>query len=1168
MWYIEILYIENYQACINSYRLFELHNGGVHLSIKQLFNDGWEFCKQSLGTTLEEINRNEVLFEPVDIPHDWLIYNSQNLYEDSVGWYRKRFVINNLCDEKLLLRFEGVYMNSKVYVNDKKVGEWKYGYSSFEFDITEYVFMGDNEIKVQVIHQSPNSRWYSGAGIYRDVWIKKVKDTRIESDGIYITTHKEQDQWSVEVQTQVIGHQQATLKHTIMYGNQSLLTSQMTINQGVDINKQVLYVNEPKLWDTESPNLYTLKSELLLDDIVLEVERTTFGFRTIEFNAEKGFILNGNSVKLYGVCEHHDLGCLGCAFNKAAMRRRFEILKKMGVNAVRTSHNMPAVGVMELADEMGLLIVSESFDMWQRPKTQYDYARFFNEWAACDVASWIRRDRNHPSVIMWSIGNEIYDTHVDERGQDITRLLMSYVLEHDPNGNAVVTIGSNYMPWENAQKCADIVKIVGYNYAHKYYDAHHNMHPDWVIYGSETSSTVQSRGIYHFPYEKSLLADDDEQCSALGNSTTSWGAKSSEACIIAHRDAEYSMGQFIWTGFDYIGEPTPYHTKNSYFGQIDTAGFEKDSYYIYQSEWTDYKKSPMIHILPYWDFNEGQLIDVRVCSNAPRMELQFNAKTIGTYDVDHKNGQQLLGWWKIPYTSGELRAIAYDEMGKVIAIDVRKSFKDAKRIVLTPNKYELQADGQDLIFIEISMRDEDGNNVENANNRVEVNVQGAGRLIGLDNGDSTDYDSYKGTSRRLFSGKLLAVIAAKLLPGDIEITVSSLGLETQTLKFNAIASKHTNGKSDIIENKALPVVMGNALHDIPVRKIELVSLSGKQLSQELRQLKVQATIYPQNSSYTQLEWCVVNDSGIPSDIAAISANESEAIVTALGDGSFRLRCMSKNGTDKIKVISQLEFTVTGIGRMYKDPYGFISAGVYDYSKGEVGNGNERGVATSRDGETQVGYKGIDFGEYGSDEITIGIFALSSEQYRIQIWEGIPGEPESSVVADAVYQKPSIWNVYQQETFKLSKRLKGITTLCFVLHAKIHIKGFSFNKLNKAFEQLSVKACNHLYGDTYTITEEGIEGIGNNVTIEFENMDFGANGFNKLIVCGRTGLDKNTIQVRFSGDCGEINQAVEFSFSKQYVEREFYLENVCGMNKVSFVFLPGCQFDFKWFQFKH
>lgn len=723
------------------------------------------------------------------------------------------------------------------------------------------------------------------------------------------------------------------------------------------------------------------------------------------------------------------------------------------------------------------------------------------------------------------------------------------------------------MPWENAQKCADILKVVGYNYAEKYYQKHHEEHPDWIIYGSETGSVVQSRGIYHFPFEQSILADDDEQCSALGNSSTSWGAKSAEACILAERDTPFSLGQFVWTGFDYIGEPTPYHTKNAYFGQIDTATFPKDSYYIYQAAWTDYKTHPMVHVFPYWDFNPGQIIDVRVCSNAPKIELQLNGKVVGTYEIDHEHGTQLVGWWKVPYEPGELKAIAYDETGRAIATDVRKSFGDAKRICLNPDKEVISANGTDLIFVEITVEDEDGNKVENASNRIQVRVTGAGRLLGLDNGDSTDFDQYKGLSRRLFSGKLMAIVGATLEPGKIQIEVSSKGLESQKAEFVSLPVQADSlaGISASTQNQDLPCVMGS-LEEIPLRKIELISDSGQVLDETRREITVRATLYPENTSYRNVEWAVVNNAGIESNIAKVEADGLEAKVIALGDGEFLLRCMSKNGTNKTKLISQLEFKAVGLGTAYKDPYGFISGGLYDYSKGEVGNGNERGVATSRDGETQVGFRNIDFGPYGSDTITIPIFALSNEPYSLQIWEGMPDEPGSQIVADVVYQKESKWNTYQAETYRLSKRLRGITSICFVLHQKVHIKGFSFEKQNRANEQNFVVDCDHIYGDTFTRMENSIEGIGNNVSLEFDDMDFTTEGTTKLVIYGHSPIDKNTIHIRFAGDEGEHTQIVEFTQSEGYEEREFELERITGKRKVTFVFLPGSQFDFGWFRF--
>lgn len=589
----------------------------------------------------------------------------------------------------------------------------------------------------------------------------------------------------------------------------------------------------------------------------------------------------------------------------------------------------------------------------------------------------------------------------------------------------------------------------------------------------------------------------------------------------------------------------------------------------------------MVHLFPYWDFSPGQIIDVRVCSNAPKIELQLNGKTIGTYDIDHANGTQLSGWWKVPYEEGELKAIAYDENGQIIATDVQRSYTDAKKIRLQADREQLQANGTDLIFVEIDVEDEAGNPVHNANNRVQVQVTGAGRLLGLDNGDSTDYDPYKGLSRRLFSGKLMAIIGATNEPGTVRIEVSSEGLEEAVAEFesrivDAELVNEKQVKAVFMNNEERPVLTGNA-QEIPLRKIEIISKAGQLLDPSNPELVVTAKLYPENTSYRDIEWAVVNDAGIESNISKVEAVEVETgdngehqhavKVSAIGDGEFRLRATSTNGTDKTKLISQLEFKAEGLGTAYKDPYGFITGGLYDYTKGEVGNGNERGVATSRDGETHVGFRNIDFGPYGSDTITIPIFTLSTEDYFIQIWEGMPDEEGSTMIADVVYDKESIWNVYQEETYQLSKRLSGITSICFVLKQKIHIKGFSFERQSRAFEQNAAASCDHLYGDTFKIEGDRVEGIGNNVSLEFENMDFTAEGTSKLVIYGHSPIDKNTIHIRFAGADGQSNQLVEFTQSSGYEERVFELEQVKGEQKVSFIFLPGSQFDFGWFRFE-
>lgn len=1136
---------------------------------RTLFNDGWTFAK----TGLDAKDWPGLAFAPVDLPHDWLIYDTLNLYEDSIGWYRKRFHWKK-DERRVLLYFDGVYMDCSVFVNGVPVGEWKYGYSSFEHDITDALEDGENEIVVKVVHQSPNSRWYSGAGIYRNVWLKTRGAHYIETDGVYVSVKRQPDgRWLVEIDTELSLSDAAELVHTLYDQGVPAAAVSARVEAGVTLASHQLIVDNPRLWHPDAPNLYTLATELRAAGGTPDAEPyervvQRIGFRHIVMDPDEGLIVNGGKMKLNGVCEHHDLGALGAAFNVTALRRRFSLLKEMGVNAIRTAHNMPAPELMDLADEMGFFVVSEAFDMWERPKTPYDYARFFPEWAAKDVRSWVRRDRNHPSLLMWSIGNEIYDTHLGERGRELTRMLTAFVREHDPKGNAPVTIGSNYMPWPNAQRCADIIDVVGYNYAEKYYHQHHKEHPDWIIYGSETASVVQSRGIYHFPFKQAILADDDEQCSALGNSTTSWGAKSAEACIIADRDAPFSLGQFLWTGFDYIGEPTPYHTKNAYFGQLDTATFPKDSYYIYQAAWTDVRKRPIVHLFPYWDFSPGQLIDVRAATNAPRVELKLNGRSLGVQQLDHARGTQLVGWWQVPYEPGVLEAIAYDEDGSVIAADVRRSFGDPARIRLRADKTMLVADGTDLIFVEIGMEDEQGHPVENAVNRVRVDVTGAGRLVGLDNGDSTDYDPYKGVSRRLFSGKLMAIVAAGTAAGPIRVDVSSPGLEPAVLNLEAVAPSGgvPAGVSAAMRNEALPVATGRE-DEVPVRKIELISKAGRRFDPAKREIIVEAKLHPADASYRDVEWRVVNDAGIDSNLAKVEADGLAAKVTALGDGNFRLRCMSRNGTDKIRLIANLEFTAEGLGTAYKDPYSFIAGGLYDEAKGEAGSGNERGVATARDGETQICFRGIDFGPHGSDTITIPIFALTSDPHPIQIWEGMPGEEGAQLLADVVYQKPTRWNVYQEETYKLSKVLTGITSICFVTRAKIHIKGFIFERRNRAFARIDAASCDHIYGDAFTMAGHAVEGIGNNVSLAFGGIDFGEPGVTRIVICGRSPIDGNTIHIRFNGPEGESVQAVEFTRSDGYEERTFELARAAGVQDVTFMFLPGSRFDFGWFRFE-
>ena len=1217
--------------------------------MKRLFNGGWSFWCGEPDLDVSEAGKHLTEFQKVDLPHDWLIADAKNLYRDGCGFYRKIFSMQPKENKRYSLIFEGVYMDTTIWVNEQQAGEWKYGYSTFEIDLTPFVKAGENEILVSVNFRSPNSRWYSGAGIYRDVWFKETTKTYIRENGVYIHTEacgekegKEPD-FLLYADTEIVGDAWDEVRHTLyakreappeielpfelLLGDEMELVeeaspeetyagseradfclSETIIFHNTNKNTNIYRVKSPRCWDVEHPHLYILKTELWKDGEIIQEEYSQIGFRSIAFDPEQGFLLNGRKVKLNGVCEHHDLSALGAAFHRAAMARKFRILKEMGVNALRGTHNMTAPAVVELADQMGILMISEAFDMWERSKTTYDYARFFKEWSERDVESWVMRDRNHPCIIMFSIGNEIYDTHVDAHGREITVRLRDLVKKYDYRRNAGITIGSNYMPWENAQLCADEVKLAGYNYGEKYYEEHHKAHPDWVIYGSETSSIVQSRGIYHFPLRASILTEDDEQCSSLGNSPTSWGAKSMERCVCEDRDMDFSMGQFLWTGFDYIGEPTPYHTKNSYFGQVDTAGFPKDAYYVWQSAWTDYRKAPMIHIFPYWDFNEGQSIDIRVCSNAPFVELFCNGKSCGRQQLTHEkgSGHHIIADYSLPYEKGVLYAVAYDEEGNVTARETKASFGNSAEIVLRASGRAAVANGRDLFFVEIGTRDENENVVENAVDRVTVQVEGAGHLVGLDNGDSTDEDSYKGNNRRLFSGKLLAIIETGTIPGAVRIRVSGKGLKSAELVCEAVEidqmltfmkgekaqriyhnfwqdlceETYAPGPTELIEDheerqrerqedeqkQSQKERLDEKQEEIPVRKITLCSPMGQKLSKEQPYLTVEAEVEPKEATDRQLMFRVVDEHGVDSNLVKLLVQGHTAQLHAMGDGSFYLRCMSRSGTDRIRVISQLEFTVEGMGQAYRNPYELISGSLYTSYQGEVSNGNERGIATARDGETVVTFGNIDFGPVGSDEITMPIFALTSEEYPIRIYEGVPGEEGCQLLADVVYQKPSIWNTYQEETYSLAKRVTGINTISVAVHQKIHLKGFVFKKLQKAWLSLNAAEADSVYGDTFTKEERAITGIGNNVTITYTEMDFGEEGTAGIRICGRAPESSNSLHIRFLQGEEESKQLVEFPMCGEYIEKEFSLTPVKGKWDVSFVFLPGSCFDLQSVQF--
>ena len=1149
--------------------------------MRRLFNTGWEFQEAALDTPLSALR--EDLWRAVTLPHDFLITDTDALYRDATGFYRKRFTLAEYGIEagrRIFLNFDGIYMDSTVTLNGRKVAEWKYGYSSFTVDLTGALdYSGRNELIVTVRHQAPNSRWYSGAGIYRDVMLIDKAPIHIPENGVYFSaSDRGADEWEIAIRTEIEGPEAERVQvvQTLLTPEGKELDLKPLFNAELELEAPDVQGTEEKTgflrkkrkiraveqryrvygvrrWDINDPVLHTLRTKLVLAGRETDEVSVRVGFRTAVFDPDKGFFLNGRHLKLNGVCEHHDLGALGAAFHPTAFRRKLRILRGMGVNAIRLTHNMAARMVLDLCDEEGFLLISEAFDMWERPKTEYDYARFFRKWHARDVASWIRRDRNHPGVILWSIGNEIYDTHADERGEEITADLKRLVELHDPHHNARATIGSNYMPWMGAKRCAQILGIAGYNYAERCYSDDHKRHPDWVIYGSETCSIVQSRGIYHFPLSVGSIAEEDEQCSSLGNSCSSWGARSFEDCAANDRDTEFSLGQFLWSGFDYIGEPTPYHTRNSYFGQIDTAGFVKDAYYFWQSVWTDPAKHPMVHIIPgIWDFNEGQMIDVRVVSNLDHVQLFVNGRAFKAKTLTHApgSGRTLFADYRIPFEAGEISAAAYAEAGRDAAECARETVYtcgETARVNVTPEEESAALlnrgdvpDGE-LLFYRIEAVDADGHFVGNASDRVRITVTG-GELAGTDNGDSTDTDSYSSASRRLFNGRLLAIV------------------------------RRTAGKEPV------RVSVDRDTRDIPVRRLDIKAPDGQTFTPEALTLKARIRILPENATDKEITVRAVTDTGVETPLARVEEvrclpdGSREVTMKALGDGQFRLRAVSKSGTDKPRILSELEYEIRGVGTAYLDPYGFVSGSLYTSSIGEVGSGNEQGVTSARDERTVITWEGLDFGSDLADAITVPVFALNDDPYPVKIWSGIPGEAGARLLADVVYQKPMIWNVYQEETWPLAGPLTGIGTISIEVEKKIHIKGFSCRRVPKAYAALPAASAEAVYGDQYRIEEDGsVCDIGNNVTLTWRSMDFGETGAVAVIVEGRC-MRANSVHITLTASDGtSYRQLVEFPASPAFRAERFALTAVpggviYGLQEVSFVFLPGTEFDLKSFRF--
>ncbi|MFV5686904.1 DUF4982 domain-containing protein [Flavobacterium sp. GB2R13] len=778
-------------------------------------DSNWKFQKGDFENAFQS-NFNDSKWEKVSVPHDWAIYgpfdkeidkqkvaivqNGEKVASEKTGrtgslphvgsaWYRNKFSISAAENgKKVILLFEGAMSEPQIYLNGKKVGEWAYGYSYFYFDVTDFITTGENSLAVKLTNKEFASRWYPGAGLYRKVSLIIKNKESIDQWGTSITTpFISKEAAKVNVKTKATG-ENGYLVTTIFDANgQKLSSDKVTTKFGNEFDQNIK-VENPKLWSPESPYLYKAVSQWFVGEELKDEVTTRFGIRDIKYEANKGFSLNGEVRKFKGVCLHHDLGPLGTAINVAALRRQLTILKDMGCNAIRSSHNMPSLEQLELCDEMGFMFLAESFDEWAKPKVKNGYNRFFEAYAEKDIVNLVHATRNHPSIVMWSSGNEVPDQW-GEAGVKRAKWLQEIFHREDPT--RPVTVGMDQVKATMESGFGALLDVPGLNYRVHLYEEAFKKFPQGFILGSETASTVSSRGIYKFPV---VQAKDkqyaDFQSSSYDLEACSWSNVPDEDFILQD-DKPWVIGEFVWTGFDYLGEPTPYDeswpSRSSYFGINDLAGLPKDRFYLYRSRWN--KEKETLHILPHWNWEgrEGKVTPVFVYTNYDSAELFVNGKSMGIQKKNTATPQNRyrLMWMDVKYEPGTVKVVAFDKEGKAVAEEEIHTAGKAYQIVLNADRKTIQADGKDLSYVTVSLVDKNGIPCPTATDQLQFKVKGKGTYRAACNGDATSLEQFHLPTMKLFSGKLVVLVQSLKEAGNMELTVSGKGLKTATLIINS-----------------------------------------------------------------------------------------------------------------------------------------------------------------------------------------------------------------------------------------------------------------------------------------------------------------------------------------------------------------------------------------------
>jgi beta-galactosidase len=776
------------------------------------FNKGWRFYLGN-DSLASQTKYNDTRWRQLSLPHDWSIEGDFSSKEPAttqggalptgIGWYRKTFVLPaNASGKQVSIEFDGIYRNSEVWINGHWLGKRPYGYSSFQYDLTPYLLKAPakNVIAVKVDNSlQPNSRWYSGSGIYRNVRVVIRNPIAVAHWGVFISTPMvANDRANVNVNVSVENKtgKASTVDVITRFRNPGgqykagCVKQKITVQPGKQTIECTATIIFPERWSVDDPNLYTAVTTVIQNGKRIDEVTTTFGIRSFRFDVNKGFFLNNKPLKIHGVCNHHDLGALGAAVNVRAMERQLQILKAMGVNAIRTAHNPPAPELLDLCDRMGFLVMDEAFDMWRKKKNKFDYFSDFDEWHKEDLEAMVLRDRNHPSVFIWSIGNEIRE-QFDSTGIAITRNLVNIVKTLDTTRPVTAAL-SEWNPAKNFMYKSGALDIIGLNYHHEVYDSFQYHYPGKAFIGAENMSAFATRGHYGMPSDSSYFwpakspqkivenGNPDFTVSAYDQVSAYWGSTHETTWKIIKKH-EFMSGLFVWSGFDFLGEPIPYPwpARSSYYGIIDLAGFPKDVYYMYQSEWT---KVPVLHIFPHWNWAKDQVIDVwAYYNNADEVELFLNGRSLG---IKRKNGDDLHVMWRVSFEPGELKAISRKNGKAVLTKKIHTAGVPA-RVELTADRSLIDADGKDLSFVTARIVDKNGYPVPGADTKIRFSISGAGTIAATDNGYQADTVSFRSHERKCWKGMALAIVKSKEKQGNITLKATAAGILPATITLKA-----------------------------------------------------------------------------------------------------------------------------------------------------------------------------------------------------------------------------------------------------------------------------------------------------------------------------------------------------------------------------------------------